>query len=140
MPRSRKPKSVLVAVAPDSVATMQAALGAHYSLVFPRTVEEAKAALASQAFQLIICGFRFDESQMVDLLTHCKSTASLADIPFACVRVAAGYLATSTYNEMAIAAQSLGAHAFDLSELYKTDGREAADVAFREFVASLVAK
>jgi DNA-binding NtrC family response regulator len=131
---------VLVAVAPDSVTTMQATLGAHYSLVFPGTVEEAKATLASQAFQLIVCGFRFDESRMVDLLTHCKSTASLAGIPFVCVRVATGWLSTSTYNEMGMAAHSLGAYAFDLSELLKTDSAEAAGVYFQKFVASAAAK
>ena len=131
---------MLVAVAPDSVAAVQAALGAHYSLIFPRTVEEAKAALASQPFQLIVCGFRFDESRMVDLLTHCKSSASLAGIPFVCVRVYIGWLSTSTYNEMAVAARSLGAYALDLVELVKADGTEAAVEYFREFVASLVAK
>jgi hypothetical protein len=128
---------VLAAVAPDSIDAMKAALGAYYSLVFPRTVDEAKAALAAHPIQLIICGFRFDESRLVDLLTHCKATPELAHIPFVCLRVYEGRLATSTYDEMSMAVRSLGAYALDLSELFKAEGAEAAATHFREFVASL---
>jgi hypothetical protein len=137
MPGTPNQLHVLAAVAADSVEAIKATLGAHYSLVFPRNVAEAKSDLAAQPFQLIICGFRFDESRLVDLLTHCKSTPHLAGIPFVCVRVATGVLSTAAYAEMAMAAQSLGAYSLDLSELFKAEGRVAAGAHFREFVASL---
>ncbi|MDB5854247.1 MAG: hypothetical protein JWR22_2288 [Herminiimonas sp.] len=138
MPGTPNQLNVLAAVAADSVDAIKATLGAHYSLVFPRNVAEAKAALASQPFQLIICGFRFDESRLVDLLTHCNSTPHLAGIPFVCVRVSTGVLSTGAYAEMAVAARSLGAAALDLSELFKAKGGMAAGAHFREFVAALI--
>jgi hypothetical protein len=101
------------------------------------TTSQAHAVLA-QPFDVIICGSKFDESRMFDLLRYCKAMPHLRNVPFVCVRARGGELDDAAYQGVAIALRTLQAEAFiDLYRWKKSFGAEKAREMLRDTIRRL---
>jgi hypothetical protein len=130
---------VLAAVAPDSVVFIKEALGASFTIEFADSVKHARELLANGDHAAIVCGSRFDESRLLELLTYCKASPTLSAIPFLCVRVLPGRLTEEAYREMARVAQTMGAAGYiDLCHWTETHSATAAQGLLRDVLTQLV--
>lgn len=128
-------KRILVAVAEDSVARMAGMLGTDHEVRWARTVHQAQSHLRSEHFDLILCGARFDDSRLLDLLQFCKSRQVLAAIPFLCLRIKRGKLPLDTFRDLVLASNALGAAGFvDLEQWDRQLGTDQTDQDFRHLL------
>lgn len=128
-------KRILVAVAEDSVARMHDMLGNDRDVCWAKTVQQAQSQLRNERFDLILCGARFDDSRLLDLLQFCKSRQTLATIPFLCLRIRRGKLSLDTYRDLVLASSALGAAGFvDLEQWDRQLGTEQTDQDFRQLL------
>lgn len=130
---------VLAAVAPDSVPFIREALGASFTVEFAASMKHAQELLEAGEHVAIVCGSRFDESRLLELLAWCKASTTLRDIPFLCVRVLRGRLTEQTYREMAVVAKSIGAAGYiDLCHWTEVHSEEGARRLLRDVLSQLV--
>jgi|SRR5579875_1293691 Response regulator containing a CheY-like receiver domain and a GGDEF domain len=78
---------ILVADVAATNARLVRVLEGRHEMHFATTMEEALSTLKERAFDLIICGMDFDESQMIELLRTVKGIEELANTRFICLRV-----------------------------------------------------
>lgn len=136
---SRQPR-ILVAVASDSVELVRELLGDAYSLCWAKTVSQAQSILSQGPVDLIVCGARFDDSRLLDLLQYCKADKALASIPFLGMRVRRGKLPLETLRDLVLASSALGAAGFvDFEQWQRNMGLEQSTQEFRALLAQLIA-
>lgn len=132
-------KCVMAAVTPESAENLKQILGTAYTLYWPSSVTQAQALLNHYPVDLIICGTRFDDSRLLDLLQYCKSSSRLASIPFIALRIKRGKLPIESLRDLKLASEALGASAFvHLEDWERKYGPIQAEVEFRALVASLL--
>ncbi|MDB5852706.1 MAG: hypothetical protein JWR22_747 [Herminiimonas sp.] len=92
---------LLCGVLPDSIMRTGNILESSYDVTFVTTLEQARHALASAKFDLIICGVHFDDGQMPLLLQHCKADLRLKEVPFMASACAGeGFLKQHTFTSV----------------------------------------
>ena len=130
---------ILVAVAEDSTEKIVELLGDGFQLQLAKTVQHAHTLLKQSQFDLIVCGVRFDDSRLLDLLQQCKSDPQLASIPFLCMRVLRGKLSLDCLRDIVLASSALGAAGFfDVEQCDRDVGPEATATEYRKLVRSLL--
>lgn len=88
-----------------------------HELVFVRTMHEAIRALRRDGFQLIVIGLHFDESRMIELLSHVRTLERYRDSPVVCVQGTEVGLSEAVLKNIDVAVKALGGTAFiDLRE------------------------
>jgi hypothetical protein len=118
--------SVLLAVTPGTRGRLAGALRPH-SLVWVETLDEVRAALARQRFDLVVIGARFDESHAFDVLR-----VAIADHPGARVVCLRGIEPPSRLRKPAVeafrvASEALGATlVLDLADFPDDDAGNSA--------------
>jgi CheY-like chemotaxis protein len=78
---------ILVADVAATNARLVRVLEGRHDMHFASTMEDALKSLKQHAFDLVVCGMDFDESQMIDLLRAVKGVEELANTRFICLRV-----------------------------------------------------
>lgn len=101
---------ILIADVASMDARYFAALGG-WSLAFARTMEEARATLATQRCAAVVIGVYFDDSQMFDLVRAIRADDFQNEVPIICVRGSPGYTAVTT-RALEMAVKALAADAF----------------------------
>jgi hypothetical protein len=129
---------ILCAVLPESIDEQRRILEPAYQVTYVITLDEARQALGSADFDLIVCGIHFDSSQMPLLLQHCKNDPRLKDIPFVCVRGYRGRLSESMYQQVRSATALLGGFYVDLAHWIDSRGYEHALRDLGGVIASLL--
>jgi hypothetical protein len=129
---------ILCAVLPESIDEQRRVLEPTYEATYVTTLDQARNALATHDFNLIVCGIHFDASQMPLLLQHCKSDPRLKDIPFVCVRGYRGRLSESMYQQVRTATALLGGFYVDLAHWIDSRGYEHALRDLGGVIASLL--
>jgi len=119
---------VLVADVPEMESTLRDCLPGH-ELTFVRTMREAIFALRRDGFGLIVIGLHFDESRMIELLSHVRGLEKYRDAPVICVQGIEVNLPGSVLRSIDVAVKALGGTAF-------LDLREGAEK-FREHCGAL---
>jgi PleD family two-component response regulator len=127
-------KKILIADGPDIERRLGALLKPHESR-FVHTLGEAKRALPSDHYALIIIGVHFDESRMFDLLRHVRADERYRATPVVCV-VSQPFDTPISVEGLEIATRALAADAF--VDFAKYAGREAGDAAIRGVVERLL--
>ena len=139
METSPDKKSVMLAVSSELAPALEQLLGKRYHLHKPNSVAQARAILDYSCVDLILCSVLFDDSRLLDLLQYCKSSSSLALIPFVGMRVKRGRLPIDSFRDLMMASSALGASAFvDLEQWEKTMGKDGACVQLQQLVESLL--
>ena len=100
---------VLIAAQPHAAQLLQAMLRDIGDLIPVHTMGGAFRILENQRIDLIVSTIAFDESRMLEFLVSVKGTASVAHIPFLCLRVLAGVLRDSLVGSMSDACKACGA-------------------------------
>jgi hypothetical protein len=100
---------VLIAAQPHAAQVLQAMLRDIGNLIPVHTTADAFLTLEHQQVHLIVSTIAFDESRMLEFLVSVKGTASVAHIPFLCLRVVAGALRDSLVGSMGDACKACGA-------------------------------
>ncbi|MDB5798861.1 MAG: hypothetical protein JWP36_2763 [Paucimonas sp.] len=132
-------KNILVAVAHDSVEKMTALMGDSWQLYWPRTLQQAQLLLSKTRMDAIVCGARFDDSRLLDLLQFCKSQPAYAGIPFLCLRLMRGRLPLDMFRDLSLASAALGASGFfDYPEAEEQLGTALATARYRQVIADLM--
>jgi hypothetical protein len=110
-------KKILVALTPNGDEILRTALGTgQYQYVSCPTFLGAQRAILDTDLDLIICGLRFSEIRMFDLLRYVRAHRRVDHIPFACIRTTMS--ANMAENRMAyfrgieLAARAYGAERF----------------------------
>jgi len=117
------PMKKMVLVADHADARLSAILAAH-ELLFVRTLDEAKAALAGRNYDLIIIGVHFDESRMFDLLRYVRWQERHRATPVICVLTVDFTRQAIAAEGVEIAVKALGGTAFlDLKALADGEAR-----------------
>jgi hypothetical protein len=129
---------ILCAVLPESIAEQKRVLEPTYDVTYVTTLDDARQALATSPFDLVVCGAHFDSCQMPLLLQHCKNDPRLKDIPFVCIRGYRGRLPESTYQQVRTATMLLGGFYVDLAHWIDSRGYEHALRDLRGVIASLL--
>ena len=101
---------ILTAVAPDTEERIRRILAGH-TLVFVRTIAEAKAAL-DENVKLVFVGARFDESRMFDLIEHIRQDVEQKKIPIVAAIIAPTMMSRGTLAGLAHATKIFGASVF----------------------------
>ncbi len=139
MQASRQQKSVMMALAPESVPRLAAAVEGRYDLHWPHSVMQAQAMLEHRHIDLVICGVLFDDSRMLDLLQYCKSSERLARIPFVGVRARRGRLPIDSLRDLVVASSALGASGFvDFEQWVRALGEAEATLQMQRLVDGLL--
>jgi CheY-like chemotaxis protein len=102
---------VLVADIPEMDSTLRDCLPGH-ELIFVRTMREAISALRRDGFDLILIGLHFDESRMIELLSHVRGLEKYRDAPVICVQGIEVNLPESVLKSIDMAVKALGGTAF----------------------------
>jgi CheY-like chemotaxis protein len=130
------PPKLLVADQPAGIALVRRALGGKAIVWGVSDKPSALTALARRV-DLIVCGPRFDDSRMFELLREVKADDRFADLPIVCLHSGTVSLPGSTEG-FKIACQALGVGTFlDWSELARRVGAEQAE---RELSTFLLAR
>lgn len=139
MDAARQKKSVMVAVLPETAASLIPALEAHYELHWPKSVVQAQLMLERVPIDLIICGVLFDDSRMLDLLQYCKYSERLASIPFVGIRVRRGRLPVDSFRDLKLASSALGGAGFiDFEQWQRTLGTQEAQQKLQQMLDDLL--
>lgn len=123
---------ILVADTPEGDRRIAGIL-AGYELVFVRTLEAARRALAEDGFALALIGVHFDDSRMFDLLRNLQGSK----VPAVCIR-SHHFASTSISVEgLQVATRALGCALFLDLTWYADDAR--GNDAVRKQLESLIA-
>lgn len=107
------------------------------SVVSAHTRSEAFAVLAAERVGAILCGMRFDESQLLRFLQEVKADPRVRRTPFIGYRVQGSQVGDMQLGAMRAACEALGASAYvDLLGPAGTPAFEGVALAFREAVAA----
>jgi hypothetical protein len=129
-----------VAVRPQDLKVVSEALGTEFELVFCHSLAEAKAAL-NEDIGLIVCGVRFDEGQMLDLLRYVNGNAQTRSFPFFCIIGAGRAFASGSLEAIKQAVLVLGANEIvDLIDLRHRLGEAQAYETLREAIRKVLAR
>lgn len=103
--------TILAATAPEAEDCVRAALPSH-NVDFVRTLEEARRALRTGRYRLLLVGVHFDESRMLELLTFAKSLDAYRNVPIACFEDAGDRLPCGVARIIDVAVKVLGGRGF----------------------------
>lgn len=127
-------KKVLVAIRPEDLSVVSAALGSEFDVVVAHSLEDAKAQLGKQV-GLIACGVHFDNGTMFDLLHAAKADPKTRAIPFFLLTGEAASFSKPIMTGIRTAAKLLGAAGFtDLAKLKADVGEQQAYERLRQVV------
>jgi DNA-binding NtrC family response regulator len=103
---------ILIADVQEGVDRLARVLSEEHSLVFAKSLSDAKKLVSHWDIDAIICGIQFDDSRMLELLSEIKSSGLNGHIPFICFRQASTEISASSEHATDLAACSLGACAY----------------------------
>lgn len=117
---------LLYAIRKDAQSEQGAALGSQFDVEFVYTLHDAINRVATESFDLVLCGIHFDECQMGPLLQHCRTDPSLRNMPFVCIRCIKGVLPDPFYSRTRNFVEAMGAHYLDYQEMVASVGHAEA--------------
>ncbi|HEV2609416.1 MAG TPA: hypothetical protein VGU61_04045 [Noviherbaspirillum sp.] len=127
-------KTILLAIRPQDLPLVTAALGSEFDVKICHTYEEAKANLKASV-GLIACGVHFDHGSMFDLLRAAKADPQTCCIPFYLLLGEGTVHSQAVLDGIRKAAKLLGAAGFtDLSRLRADLGKQQAYEILRQTV------
>jgi DNA-binding NtrC family response regulator len=131
-----KKSQILIACLPQAYTRIFAILPGH-ELSFASTLSDAKEAIGTQHFNMIMIGVHFDESNMFDLLHHVRADDKHGQVPVVCFRGIEREDAKSKNLEAncETACTAMGASYFDLTA-FADD--ERGNAAVRQIICDLL--
>lgn len=133
-------KKILVAIRPQDLQLVTAALGSEFEVVLCHTLKEAEAALGRD-IGMIACGVHFDNGAMFDLLRAAKARPDTFNVPFYLLLGEGSGHSDAMLRGIRTAAKLLGANGFtDLSRLRSDVGEQEAYNRLRDGVRNALSQ
>jgi hypothetical protein len=129
---------ILAAVGPRTMELASDAIRRQGEVVVAEGLDHALRLFGEHQFSLVISSVDFDESRMLDLLSHCSRLPSHERTPFLCVRTIPGLLPEHTYADIRKTVSFFGARYVDLTHWIDSEGLQGAVNNFEGVVASLL--
>lgn len=101
---------ILFAMTPnDDIDRLRALLGDEHEIVLVHSVQQARALIETEKFDLIVCSTLFDDSRMFEFLWATKQERRLRQQPFLCFKQNDSILGETMDSLVASAAHMVGA-------------------------------
>ncbi|MDB5822034.1 MAG: hypothetical protein JWR21_738 [Herminiimonas sp.] len=116
-------KTLLLAVRPEDRELVVDAAGGEFNAVIVTSLAEARSALAGQ-IDAIVCGVHFNEGNMLSFLDEVWADVKSKNIPFLCVKGAAGRLHPESYAATKMICEQRGVEFLDVTQMIEDMGRD----------------